>query len=867
MSSDLDGSEIKEPHDLPVMREPVPVLALRPFPRPLTALIGRQREVRDASDLLREPELRLLTLTGPGGVGKTRLALEVANSFRGEMADGIGFVSLAPITDPALVPPAIALALGMTATDNTMLIARLAQAIGARHVLLVLDNFEQVISAGVLVSQLLSHCPGVKALVTSRMPLRIQGEQEMVVPPLATPDPTDAHDMQVVIHNDAVTLFVLRAQASRRDFALTAHNAPVIAEICTRLDGLPLAIELAAARMKVYSPSLLLDRLSDRMMLLTGGARDLPSRLQTMREAIQWSYDLLSTEEQALFRQLSIFRRSFSFPAATAIVRTGVKIDPSDVGEPVDVLEGISSLIDKSLINRIEREDGESRFRMLETIREFGLSQLRVAREDEEVSLRFVRFYANLAHDADAALIGPEQAIWMQQLDEELANLRLALQIALDLPVEGGVDGLQIASGLWRYWLVRGQLTEGSLWLERMLGLSVAFPASLLAPATNNLGNLFLELGQLATARDHYVRSKDLYASEDDTYGIADELNNLGLVELIGGNFTDARRILEESLAIRRQFPDRLALPVTLCNLGDIATFEEDYDLAERYHTEAYEIRIEIGNRRGLALSCNSLGLIAYYRSDLEAAERWFAEGMVYANELSDAYSKAILQVDSGLVATARKNLIPALELTSLALKTLRQMGSRRMMAEALDAMAEAAILARRHELAARLLGGSKMLREQHLIAITTRTRKDYTLLSARLSRWLGEDMLLAQIEAGRQASYDTLFDEALGLLADVRENGVPALADNEIDDAATPVNFEELDRLGLTPRERDILALLFHGFSDKDIADQLYISPRTAMTHVGNVMNKLGVNKRAAAAAVALRDQLVDPSAPLPHR
>jgi len=202
-----------------------------------------------------------------------------------------------------------------------------------------------------------------------------------------------------------------------------------------------------------------------------------------------------------------------------------------------------------------------------------------------------------------------------------------------------------------------------------------------------------------------------------------------------------------------------------------------------------------------------------------------------------------------------------------LALKTLRQMGSRRMMAEALDAMAEAAILARRHELAARLLGGSKMLREQHLIAITTRTRKDYTLLSARLERWLGEEMLLAQLEAGRQASYDTLFDEALGLLADVREHGVPALADNEIDDAATPVNVEELDRLGLTPRERDILALLFHGFSDKDIADQLYISPRTAMTHVGNVMNKLGVNKRAAAAAVALSDQLVDPSAPLPHR
>ncbi|MGI8403411.1 MAG: helix-turn-helix transcriptional regulator, partial [Thermomicrobiales bacterium] len=833
MSSNLVNAGTEEYDESSGPRGAAIALALRPLPRPLAALIGRQREVEEALDLLRQPGLRLLTLTGPGGVGKTRLALAVASAFRGESSDGVAFVNLAPITDPLLVPPAIAFALGMPPSDSTMMLARLAQAIGPQRVLLVMDNFEQVISAGVLVSQLLSQCPNLKALVTSRMPLRVQGEQEMAVPTFPIPDPggSGPFDLARIARNDAVTLFVQRAQASRRDFTLSAHNAPVIAEICTRLDGLPLAIELAAARMKIFSPQALLDRLSDRMRLLTGGARDLPSRLQTMRDAIQWSYDLLSPEEQALFRRLAIFSGSFSFPAATKIVGPQLAASEHGFDGAIDVVEGISSLIDKSLISRGDREDGEPRFRMLETIREFGLSQLRDVHEDHEISLRVLVFFADLARDADAALIRPEQAFWMQQLDEELANLRLALQIALDYPEEGGGAGLQVASGLWRYWLVRGQLTEGSLWLERMLGLNVAFPTNLLAPAINNLGNLFLELGKLAAARDHYLRSRELYASIDDTYGIADELNNLGLVELIGGNFTGARRILAESLAIRRLFPDRLALPVTLCNLGDIATFEEDYDLAERYHTEAYEIRIEIGNRRGVALSCNSLGLIAFYRGDLDLAERWFAEGMGYANELSDAYSRAILQVDSGLVATARKNLIPALELMSAALKTLRQMGSRRMMAEALDAMAEAAILARQYELAARLLGGGKMMRAQHKIAITTRSHKDFEILSARLSRRLGEDTFLAQLEAGRLSSYDTLFDEALGLLDAVRENGVPAISDNEIDGDGVPVNEEELERLALTPRERDILALLFHGFSDKDIAEQLFISPRTAMT------------------------------------
>lgn len=868
MTSNHLNVGIEEPPVASGSRTLVSTLPLRPLPRPLTALIGREQEVVDGLDLLRQAELRLLTLTGPGGVGKTRLALELARAFQQETGIDAAFVNLAPVTDPALVPTAVAAAIGMNAGDSATLMNRLVQTLAGNPLLLVLDNFEQAISANVLVSLLLSECPELKILVTSRMPLRIQGEQEMNVAPFVSPDPFSYRDRERIAANDAVRLFVHRAQASRRDFALTNRNAQVVAEICSRLDGLPLAIELAAARIKVFSTTALLDRLSDRMALLTDGPRDLPSRLQTMRDAIQWSYDLLAPTEQAIFRRLAIFSGSFAWSAAVAVAGPPLEADPDGrTSDARAVLDGISSLIDKSLITRSERDDDESRFRMLETIREFGLHRLRDAGEDREIRLRFLRYFAEMAKDAIPALIGPEQAQWMQQLDDEVANFRLALQVAIDHWEDGGQDGLQIASALWRYWLVRGQLTEGTLWLERVLSLPVPFPAALQAAAMNNLGNLYLELGQLGRAREQYIKSRDLYASVDDAYGIADELNNLGLVELIRGDFVEARRILEESLALRRTYPDRLALPATLCNLGDIATFEEDYETAERYHAEAYEIRVEVGNKRGLALSCHSLGLIAFYRGDLDGAQRRFDEGMIYAKEVTDAYGRAILQVDSGLVATARRQLIPALELTTAALRTLRQMGSRRMMAEALDGMAAAATLANRSELAVRLLGGSQRLRELHTIAITTRSHKDFENLRSQLVRRLGAEAFHLHFEAGRVASSDAIFDEALHLLDDVRQNGASSSPVDAPQSVAGLVDEEALERLGLTGREREILALLVHGFSDKEIADRLYISPRTAMTHVANVLGKLDVNKRAAAASIALRDHLVDPAAPLPRR
>jgi non-specific serine/threonine protein kinase len=661
--------------------------------------------------------------------------------------------------------------------------------------------------------------------------MHVQGEQEFTVPPLVPPDPDAVSDLQALASNEAVALFVQRARAANPEFELTARNARVVAEICTRLDGLPLALELAAARIKIFAAESLLKRLTDRLEVLTGGPRDLPSRQRTMRAAIRWSYDLLSPEERVVFRRLAMFSGSFSLGAATEVVDFPGEDDDLPDG-PVDILDSMLSLLDKSLILRVDHGENEYRFRMLETIREFGLGQLNDAGETDVGRRRLLRFFTDLVVSLEFDLIGPNQHIILRRLDHEVGNLRLALQAGLDLDGDASAHGVRLGSGLWRYWLARGQLSEGSRWLSRSLNVATGVPVGIRALALNNLGNLALELSQYTKAHACYMQSMELYDSIDDNSGIGDELNNIGLLELIQGKFDAAKVLLERSLSIRRQIGDTIALPTTLSNLGDIACFEEDYDLSDAYHNEALAIRREIGNKRGIGISLSNLGMVAYLRGDTDAAELLYAEGMEYAVQVDDAFSKAGILLGQGKISVRRGKLKVGMRLLTQSLFILRQMGSRRLMADVVDALAAAAAHDERYVSAARLIGGTTAMREGHQIGITHRSRLEIDELLTELHTQLGAGGFDSAFESGKQRSLETAVDEAIVLAEAISEAEDARLA--QVAPVSDPGAGETAaDKLGLTPREREVLVLLANGLSDKEIADTLFISPRTAMTLV----------------------------------
>jgi predicted ATPase len=641
---------------------------LSSFPVPLTALIGREQGVQAICDLLSLPEVRLLTITGTGGVGKTRLALEVAHVLGSNFVDGPCFVPLAPISDLALVMPTIAEVLDLHETSQQPMLSVLQAFLRDKQLLLVLDNFEQVLDAASYLTNLLATCPRLKVLVTSRFVLHVQGEQEFTVPPLAVPDPTHLPDLVTLAQYEAMALFIARTQAAKPDFLLTDANARAVAEICVRLDGLPLAIELAAARSKLLPPQALLTRLEKRLAVLTGGSHTSPARQQTLRKTLQWSYDLLSEEEQRLFRRLSVFVGGFTVEAVAYLCST--------LGDDaVNVLDGLTSLLDKSLLQQAEQGGDEPRLFMLETVREYGLECLTMHEEEEATRYAHVKYCLALTETAGPFIPSSQQRKSFDLLERERSNIWAALQWLTEK--KETEMALQLSIGLSWFWLQRGYQLEERQWLDQALAGSESLPVPLRAEILHGASRLKLvcrnefrqtqllaekmlalygeigdrrgigialrHLGQVAEMRHSYATACSLLeesleilreASKNcepdvarDTKGsLAHTLTVMAPVISSLGNFTRARSLAEEGLAFFRAIDDKTGITYGLSNLAKVMIAEGDSERARVLGEEALAIARESDFKLDIAEVLHFLGQIALSHGDEARAHELLEE-------------------------------------------------------------------------------------------------------------------------------------------------------------------------------------------------------------------------------------------------
>jgi predicted ATPase len=611
------------PVETPVAPRPAPL------PLPRSRLIDREQELAQAKTLLQEDDVGLVTLTGPGGVGKTRLALQVAADLTPQFADGVAFVSLASLKDPELVELPVARALQVPEADGQSLGERLLEYLRPRQLLLLLDNTEQLVSAAPLAAQWLEADPGLKLLVTSREPLRVRDERVVPVLPLALPDAEHLPDLDTLAQVPAVALFVERVREVKPDFALTADNAQAIAEICRRLDGLPLALELAAARSNVLPPEALLARLVHRLPLLTHGARDLPQRQQTLRNTIAWSYDLLDESDKALFQQLAVFVGGFTLEAveAVCVFDTASPASSSEADEGA-VLEQLAQLLDKSLVQAQQGVGGEPRFTMLETIHEYAQEQLEASGERATVQQRHAAYFLRLSEEADPHMFRPEREVWMERLDREEANLRAAL--AWSKADKNAVQtGLRLVRALSFYWVLHSSVHEGRTWTEGMLERTDGTDRSAArGRALHGAGWLAWAEGDYEAASLRTEESLPILREIGDKQesGNAEEL--LGLVRMGQQNIAAARPLLEESHTLFKELGDVWGEASTLYLLGMAAYFSGDRAAARAHYEESLRLFRQFGDVFGVTLLVSALEVVVLPQRDEETARSLYEQSL-----------------------------------------------------------------------------------------------------------------------------------------------------------------------------------------------------------------------------------------------
>lgn len=720
------------------------------LPRQLTSFVGRTKELAEVKSLLERTAL--LTLTGSGGAGKTRLALQAAADLVESFADGVWLVELTPLADPALVTQTAAMAIGVR-EEHRPLIQTLLDHLGSRSLLLVLDNCEHVLSASAeLVQTLLQGCPQVRVLATSQEALGIAGETVYRVPSLTMPDLGHLPPLEQLTQFESISLFVERAAASRPGFTLAPSNAARVAQICSRLDGIPLAIELAAARVKVLSVDEIALRLADRFRLLTVGTRTAPARHQTLRAALDWSHDLLSVQERLLLRRLSVFAGGWTIGAVEAVC--------ADQECPAgDVLDVLTRLVDRSLVVVGDLAQ-DTWYRLLETVRSYAREKLDAAGDAEDVRRRHRDWYLQFAETAEPELQGPALEAWLRRLEAEHDNIRAALEWCKTLEPNPEY-GLRLAGAMWHFWEVRGYWTEGREWLEGALKRGAGLNVPARAKALNGAANLAFFQGDFPRASALGSESLDLSRRLGDKRAIASCLNVLGLEACRLEKYDQAARMGEESLALSKEAGDTWGAAGAHLILGLVARGQGDYARAAPLLEEGVAQFRRLGDKWAIALALNDLGLVLREMGEYDRAQALLEEGLALFRELGDRWGIGFSLANLGIVAWNRSEYDQAAGLFNESLSLRMVLGDRRGISTSLTGLATIAAAQGRPEPAAVLFGAAEALRDALGIPPPPFIRDDYDRQVAGVRGALGEGMFSAARERGRGMSMDQAIEYA----------------------------------------------------------------------------------------------------------
>ncbi|QBD77522.1 hypothetical protein EPA93_16600 [Ktedonosporobacter rubrisoli] len=858
-------------------------------PLPLTRLLGREQELAEGCRLLRQTVVRLLTLTGTGGVGKTRLAIEIAAMLQSDFADGVHFVQLASIQDPAFVLPTIARGFQFQGSGTTSPLEFLQTTLHNRHMLLVLDNFEQVIEAAPLLVELLTFCQSLKIMLTSREPLHVRGERLLSLQPLALPHAEAFGNQETFASYGAITLFVERAQEILPAFQLTSENAPLVAEICQRLDGLPLALELAAARLKLFSLHELLERLEkQRLALLADGPRDVPARQQTLRATLQWSYNLLSPAEQHLFRLLASFANGCTLSALEAISYT--------LGDQAaSPLEAVTSLLNKHLLYQREQDHGERRLLMLETIREYGWECLLACHELEEVREAQARYYVHLTEEA-ASSTGEVQERWFDRIEWERDNLRVLLKWLVERGEQGqGIEmALRLAGAVAQFWTLRWYhwyVSEERYWVERALTNNTEVAPIIKAKALQAAAWLAVAQDDARRAEELYQKSLERYRKANAKAGLAPAYHWLGyLAWNAQRDSSKAQALLAECYKFAEDDKTLLALAHTTS--GNMAIDQGNSDVAQEHLEQSLILCKASQNKKNLARALRGLGRVRLAQGDIAAGYALIEESLAYCrktkNRLHQAYALDLL----GRIACFQNDLASARAFLEEGLATLRILGIQRHCAYALAHLAHVAmlqgdieaahqlftesltqlyrladyagvatclqrwgtILARQGSLqeATQLWGYAEVRRQAakpHHFALPIEhihfEQQDYELSHSEVRRQLGRQAFNSAWAEGQKLTLEQVL--VLGKYpSPIHQAHGDANNQAEPNTFKQPASTTHID--ALTSREIEVLRLVAKGYTDAQVADALIISPRTVHAHLRSIYNKLGISSRFAA-------------------